>query len=89
MRKGTNRVSASHLQALSHTLQVPVAFSFEAAPHAAGARRHSDTPSPAYVENFLASGAKTRAIGNLQRRLTASATPRRRKNKTAPSAAIC
>jgi transcriptional regulator with XRE-family HTH domain len=40
--KGTNRISASRLQQISHILQVPAAFFFEGA------------PSPAYVSDFLA-----------------------------------
>jgi transcriptional regulator with XRE-family HTH domain len=53
--KGTNRVSASRLQQVSNILQVPIPFFFEGAPHLPG---HSggmrDTPSPAYVSEFLA-----------------------------------
>src|SRR5262245_37879549 len=33
--KGTNRIGASRLQQISHILQVPIAFFFEGAPHAA------------------------------------------------------
>jgi transcriptional regulator with XRE-family HTH domain len=55
--KGTNRIGASRLQQISHTLQVPVSFFFEGAPPgvsgpAAGAL--SEAPSPAYVSDFLA-----------------------------------
>ena len=53
--KGTNRISASRLQAMCHMLQVPVPYFFEGAPQIAG---HSGTgtkvPSPAYVSDFLA-----------------------------------
>ena len=35
--KGTNRVSASRLQAMSYILQVPVAFFFEGAPRSRAA----------------------------------------------------
>ena len=53
--KGTNRVSASRLQQISHILQVPVAFFFEGAPSVPGAPRVKGTaPSPAYVSDFLA-----------------------------------
>ncbi|HEY7998216.1 MAG TPA: helix-turn-helix transcriptional regulator, partial [Pseudolabrys sp.] len=34
--KGTNRVGASRLQAISNILQVPVSFFFEGAPHLPG-----------------------------------------------------
>jgi transcriptional regulator with XRE-family HTH domain len=54
--KGTNRISASRLQQISLVLQVPVPFFFEGAPHAR--RQHhaqSDTPSPQYVSDYLAS----------------------------------
>jgi transcriptional regulator with XRE-family HTH domain len=52
--KGTNRISASRLQELSHILEVPVPFFFEGAPHASGsARRHDDGPSLANITDFL------------------------------------
>jgi transcriptional regulator with XRE-family HTH domain len=54
--KGTNRIGASRLQQIAHTLQVPVAFFFEGAPslhgHVAGSLQ--EAPSPAYVSDFLA-----------------------------------
>ncbi len=54
--KGTNRVGASRLQHISHILQVPVSFFFEGAPHVPGQPKGvSETPSPAYVTDFLAS----------------------------------
>jgi transcriptional regulator with XRE-family HTH domain len=55
--KGTNRIGASRLQAISHILQVPVAFFFEGAPHLAGTPAPTgldEAPSPAYVSDFLA-----------------------------------
>src|SRR5438105_12542210 len=53
--KGANRIGASRLQQISHTLQVPVAFFFEGAPDIAGLSTNSeDAPSPAYVSDFLA-----------------------------------
>ena len=53
--KGTNRVSASRLQALSNILQVPVPFFFEGAPQIGGdSKKSADAPSPAYVSDFLA-----------------------------------
>jgi hypothetical protein len=45
----------SRLQHISHILQVPVTFFFEAAPHQPGQPKElGDTPSPAYVSDFLA-----------------------------------
>jgi transcriptional regulator with XRE-family HTH domain len=56
--KGANRVSASRLQQLSQILQVPVPFFFEGAPAASGiphtAKGTVDAPSPAYLNDFLA-----------------------------------
>jgi transcriptional regulator with XRE-family HTH domain len=54
--KGTNRVSASRLQHMSHILQVPVPFFFEGAPHQPGQPKGTGgPPSPAYVSDFLSS----------------------------------
>jgi transcriptional regulator with XRE-family HTH domain len=54
--KGTNRISASRLQHLSHILQVPVPFFFEGAPHVPGQPKSvGNAPSPTYVTDFLAS----------------------------------
>ena len=54
--KGTNRISASRLQHISHILQVPVPFFFEGAPHQPGQPRGVGCPaSPAYVSEFLSS----------------------------------
>jgi transcriptional regulator with XRE-family HTH domain len=52
--KGTNRVGASRLQAISNILQVPVSFFFEGAPHLPGHSGMGEAPSPAYVSDFLA-----------------------------------
>src|SRR4030088_2169456 len=53
--KGTNRISASRLQQISHILQVPVPFFFEDAPLLPGQHRGAkEAPSPAYVSDFLA-----------------------------------
>ena len=53
--KGTNRISASRLQQISHILQVPVTFFFEGTPSVSGApQTKGTTPSPAYVTDFLA-----------------------------------
>src|SRR5947208_15674993 len=56
--KGTNRISASRLQQISHILQVPPAFFFEGAPSLEiQSDRMSKTPSMAYVSDLLASSA--------------------------------
>jgi len=52
--KGTNRIGASRLQAISNILQVPVSFFFEGAPHMPGHSGMGEAPSPAYVSDFLA-----------------------------------
>jgi transcriptional regulator with XRE-family HTH domain len=52
--KGTNRIGASRLQAISNILQVPVSFFFEGAPHMPGHSGMGKAPSPAYVSDFLA-----------------------------------
>ena len=53
--KGTNRMGASRLQHLSHILQIPVPFFFEGAPHLPGQPTGiGESPSPAYVSEFLA-----------------------------------
>jgi len=52
--KGTNRIGASRLQQIAHTLQVPVSFFFEGAPME-GAPLDADAPSPSFVSDFLAS----------------------------------
>jgi transcriptional regulator with XRE-family HTH domain len=49
--KGTNRVSASRLQALSNILQVPVPLFFDGSPQNAGSG--AEAP-PEYVSDFLA-----------------------------------
>jgi transcriptional regulator with XRE-family HTH domain len=53
--KGTNRVSASRLQAISAILQVQIPFFFEGAPRVGGSvHKDANAPSPAYVSDFLA-----------------------------------
>src|SRR6187455_1914404 len=53
--KGTNRIGASRLQQISEVLQVPVSFFFEGVPNAtAAATGATDSGSPAYVSDFLA-----------------------------------
>jgi transcriptional regulator with XRE-family HTH domain len=50
--KGTNRISASRLQALSQILQVTVPFFFDGLP-AASSKGIPEAPSPAYISEFL------------------------------------
>jgi transcriptional regulator with XRE-family HTH domain len=53
--KGTNRIGASRLQQISHSLQVPVAFFFEGAPALPNQTDEAqEAPSPAFVSDFLA-----------------------------------
>ena len=52
--KGKNRIGASRLQHLAHTLQVPIAFFFEGAAQIAGQPKATcNAPSPDYVSDFL------------------------------------
>jgi transcriptional regulator with XRE-family HTH domain len=52
--KGTNRISASRLQAISQILETPVHFFFEGAPQSGKAVPISgEAPSPSYVTDFL------------------------------------
>jgi transcriptional regulator with XRE-family HTH domain len=77
--KGTNRISASRLQQISNILQVPVPFFFEGAPQVPGQPSgNGAAPSPAYVNEFLASSdglALTKAFmrinPNVKRRIVA------------------
>jgi len=69
--KGTNRISASRLQHIAHTLNVPVAFFFEGAPGLPGTANGTDAvaPPPAYVIDFLATSsglALTRAFMRIE-----------------------
>jgi transcriptional regulator with XRE-family HTH domain len=53
--KGTNRISASRLQQISDTFQVPVEFFFEGSPHVRGQHdAQTGAPSPQYVADYLA-----------------------------------
>ena len=53
--KGTNRIGASRLQTIAIVLGVPVAFFFEGAPVPSGSPGgFTESPSPAYVSDFLA-----------------------------------
>ncbi len=64
--KGTNRIGASRLQQISNILQVPVSFFFEGAPNNSNPESgFSESPSPSYVSDFLATSdglALTRAF---------------------------
>lgn len=53
--KGTNRVGASRLQAISNVLSVPVSFFFEDAPSADGSvnKGFAEDSSATYVVDFL------------------------------------
>lgn len=53
--KGSNRIGASRLQHIACILHVPVAFFFDGAPAAQGSTNAlSNSPSPTYVSDFLA-----------------------------------
>ena len=53
--KGTNRIGASRLQQIANVLGVPVGFFFEGAPVPDGSiGGFSESASPAYVSDFLA-----------------------------------
>lgn len=53
--KGTNRIGASRLQQIALVLSVPVGFFFEGAPTPDSMSSGlSESPSPAYVSDFLA-----------------------------------
>jgi transcriptional regulator with XRE-family HTH domain len=64
--KGTNRIGASRIQKICDVLEVPVSFLFEGGPgSAASAKGFSESPSTAYVADFLATSeglALTRAF---------------------------
>jgi transcriptional regulator with XRE-family HTH domain len=69
--KGTNRISASRLQHIAHTLNVPVAFFFDGAPGLPSAGNGTDAvaPPPAHVVDFLATSsglALTRAFMRIE-----------------------
>jgi transcriptional regulator with XRE-family HTH domain len=52
--KGTNRISASRLQAISQILGTPVHFFFDGGPQAQECgMEFTESPSPAYVTDFL------------------------------------
>src|SRR6266700_2268076 len=54
--KGVNRIGAGRLQYISHILHVPVPYFFEGAPQLPGQSNGiGQSPSPAYLSDFLAS----------------------------------
>jgi len=67
--KGTNRVGASRIQQISEVLQVPVSFLFEGGPSSVpSGSGFAESPSPAYVSDFLATSeglALTRAFSRI------------------------
>ena len=53
--KGTNRISASRLQQISHVMEVPIPFFFEGAPNATKtSKQTAGSASLTYVSDFLA-----------------------------------
>lgn len=53
--KGTNRISASRLQQMSHVMQVPIPFFFEGLPSHSGQSKGKHNASyPSDIFNFLA-----------------------------------
>src|SRR6478672_4968303 len=67
--KGTNRVGASRLQQIADVLQVHVSFMFEGAPGTSASGGMSESASPAYVSDFLATSdglALTKAFTRLK-----------------------
>jgi transcriptional regulator with XRE-family HTH domain len=60
---GTNRISASRLQQISHILQVPVAFFFEGVPNASAPHRsHGSQLSVAQIDSFVSDSKGLRLI---------------------------
>ena len=53
--KGTNRIGASRLQQIANILKVQPQFFFEELPKAKGAAHFDSAPSPAYLNDFVAS----------------------------------
>jgi transcriptional regulator with XRE-family HTH domain len=51
--KGTNRIGASRLHQIARVLGVPIEFFYEGAPQIEGATGMAESPSPAYVADFL------------------------------------
>ena len=59
--KGANRIGASRLQQISHILQAPVEFFFEAVPDASSMSR-SDVRSLAVMNDFVSSADGLRLV---------------------------
>jgi transcriptional regulator with XRE-family HTH domain len=60
---GTNRISASRLQQISHILQVPVAFFFEGVPNASAPHgSHGSVLSIAQIDDFVSDPKGLRLI---------------------------
>jgi transcriptional regulator with XRE-family HTH domain len=53
--KGTNRIGASRLQHIANILKVPPQFFFDELPKSKGAGQYDAAPSPAYLNEFVAS----------------------------------
>ncbi len=64
--QGTNRMGSSRLQQIANALQIPVTFFFEGVPDQP--KKDGKAPSPAYINDFLATSdglALTRAFTRL------------------------
>jgi transcriptional regulator with XRE-family HTH domain len=65
---GTNRISASRLQQISHILQVPAAFFFEGAPNASAPHgSHKSALSIAQIDDFVSDPNGLKLIGAFMR----------------------
>ena len=66
--RGANRMGASRLQQISHTLQVPVAFFFEGAPNASAPHGSNGSAlSVAQIDDFISDSDGLRLIGAFMR----------------------
>jgi transcriptional regulator with XRE-family HTH domain len=66
--RGTNRITASRLQQISHILQVPVAFFFDGAPNASAPHgSHGSALSIAQIDSFVSDSNGLRLIGAFMR----------------------
>jgi transcriptional regulator with XRE-family HTH domain len=65
---GTNRISASRLQQISHILQVPAAFFFEGAPNASAPHgSHKGALSIVQIDEFVSDPNGLKLIGAFMR----------------------
>jgi transcriptional regulator with XRE-family HTH domain len=65
---GTNRISASRLQQISHILQVPTAFFFDGAPNASAPHgSHKSALSIAQIDDFVSDPNGLKLIGAFMR----------------------